>query len=144
MSDRRTTAYEFMSPGWVEMAREEITHALSTADLADEQFTLCEEFTDPPDHLRRGDAETIGFYVRLVGGQTEIGDDCRITADCRIISDYGDALTVARDPDAPAANPTEVQRRIAEGTLKIEGDSSRMPKALQHLDIHRLLAAHTL
>jgi hypothetical protein len=133
-----------MSPGWVEMARAEITQALSTANLANEQFTLCEEFTNPPDHLRRGDAETIGFYVRLAGGHVEIGDDSRVAADCRITSDYADALTVARDPDAPAADPKEIQRRIAEGTLKIEGDPSRMPKALQHLDIHRLLAVRTL
>jgi hypothetical protein len=73
-----------MSPSWIETARHEFTKALATQQLDDDPFTLSEEFTDPPAHLRRN------------------------------------------------------------GRLRIEGDPSRMPPALQQLDIHGLLAAHTL
>jgi hypothetical protein len=131
-----------MSEPWVAMARREITHALSKRELDVPPFTLSEEFTDPPRHLRRG-AGAIGFYVRVGHGTVEVGDRPAPDADCRVISDYSDALAIARDPEAAAADPAEANRRIAEGRVQIEGDPARMPAVLQQLDIHRLLAAHT-
>lgn len=140
--DDPTRAHEFMSPAWVVMAKREITTALSGHPLDVTPFTLSEEFTDPPGHLRRG-GDTIGFSVRVGGGKVEVGDLPVPTADCRVISNYDDALTIARDPDARATDPTQVSERIADGRLRIEGDPTRMPAVLQELDIHRLLAAHT-
>jgi hypothetical protein len=64
---------EFMSPQWIAMAREQILHALDGKDLRTIRFTLCEEFTDPPEHLRRPGAQTIGFYIRLHDGRTSGG-----------------------------------------------------------------------
>jgi hypothetical protein len=135
--------HEFMSGQWVAMARREITAALSGRDLDVEPFTLSEEFTDPPPHLRQGSSNTIGFFVRVGHGEVHVGDGPAPEADCRVISDYADALAIARDPDAASADPGEAARRAAEGRLRIEGDPSRMPAALQELDIHRLLASHT-
>jgi hypothetical protein len=136
------TEHEFMSPSWIAMAREEIVTALSGCDLPLDPFTLSEEFTHPPPHLR-GDADTIGFSVRLGPGTVEVGDRPDPGADCRIISDYDDACAVARDPDAASTDPAEAERRIAEGRLRIEGDPARIPRVLQQLDIHRLLARRT-
>lgn len=135
--------YEFMSPRWIRMARERITEALSGRDLGRGAFTLCEEFTDPPAHLRPEGAETIGFCVRIDDGRVEVLDRPRRDADCRIVSDYGDALAIARDPDAGAADPAEAERRMRAGRLTVEGDPSAMPPALAGADIHRILAAHT-
>jgi hypothetical protein len=142
----REDVHEFMSPSWVAMARREITGALARRDLDVEPFTLSEEFTDPPAHLRsRSDpgSGTIGFWIRVGRGQVDVGGEPAPDADLRIISDYGDAVELARDPDAAAVDPAEAERRLADGRLRIEGDPSQAPPALLQLDIHRLLAGHT-
>ena len=45
--------FEFLSPEWIAMAREEITRALAGKDLRHIRFTLCEEFTNPPNTCGR-------------------------------------------------------------------------------------------
>jgi hypothetical protein len=135
--------YRFMSPAWIEMAREQITAALAGVDLGRLEFTLCEEFTNPPDDLRREGAATIGFFVRIVDGRAEVGDVPIDDADFKVVSDYDDALAVARDPDLPTAQPELMQERIAEGRLAIVGNPSELPGALAELDIHRLLSSRT-
>jgi len=140
--ERPRARYEFMSPSWIAMARREITKALSARNLDVQPFTLSEEFTDPPEHLRR-EFDTIGFSVRVGEGRVEVGDQPDPDADCRIITDYADALSVARDPEVAAVDPAEAERRIAEGRLRIEGDPARIPAVLQEVDIHRLLVEHT-
>ena len=136
--------FRFMSPAWIEMAREQITKVLADADLEGINFTLCEEFTGPPDDLRREGASTIGFFVRVVDGRFEVGDQAIDDADLRIVSDYEDALVIARDPDAPAAQQRAMEERVAQGRLKIVGNPTDVPAVLAGLDIHRLLSSRTL
>ncbi len=135
--------FEFMSPAWIEMARDEITRLLAERDLRDINYTLCEEFTNPPERLRRNGAATIGFYVRVTDGQVEVGDHPIDTANVKIVSDYNDALSVARVPEAPVAQQEVVEERIATGKLKVVGNPADMPALLVELDIHRLLASRT-
>jgi hypothetical protein len=125
------------------MAREQILRALEGKDLSTIRFTLCEEFTNPPEHLRSPGAQSIGFYVRLGDGRVEVGDRPTNDADCTIISNYADALSVARDPEAAAADPAVMRERIAAGSLEIIGDPSAAPAVLAELNIHKLLAPHT-
>ncbi len=143
MGRNAVSRHEFMSAEWIAMARRRIGEALAGIDLPGEEVAISEEFTKAPSHLRRSGAETIGFSIRMGAGHVEVIDTPDPGADCRIISEYADALAVARDPDAAATDPVEAQRRIAEGRLRIEGDPSRIPPALQQLDIHRLLADAT-
>ncbi|MFN8040863.1 MAG: hypothetical protein U0Q07_16725 [Acidimicrobiales bacterium] len=133
---------EFMSAPWIAMARHEITTALSRSDLDIEPYTLSEEFTDPPPHLGHG-SDRIGFSIRVGRGRVEVDSSPTPDADCRVISDYADALVIARDPDTASADPAEAERRIANVRLRIEGDPAGMPPQLQQLDIHRLLASRT-
>lgn len=135
--------FEFMSPAWIAMAREQILRALAGKDLRAVRFTLCEEFTNPPEHLRPPGARTIGFYVRLRDGRVEVGDRPIGDADCTIISDYADALSVARDPEAAAADPAVMAERMAAGRLRIMGDPSAAPAVLTEVNIHKLLAPYT-
>lgn len=135
--------FRFMSPAWIEMAREQIVESLTGTDLEGVNFTLCEEFTNPPDDLRRESASTIGFVVRIVDGRVEVGDQPTDDCDFRVVSDYEDALAIARDPDAPVAQPSMMERRIAEGRLRIVGDPAAVPATLAGLDIHRLLSSRT-
>jgi hypothetical protein len=132
-----------MSPAWIDMARVEITKALAGTDLGGLDFALCEEFTNPPDDLRRDGAATLGFCVRIDDGRVEVTDRPTDRADLRIVSDYEEALAVARDPDAPTAHQDMMEERIAEGRLTIVGDPSAVPDPLEGLDIHRLVASHT-
>ena len=124
------------------MAREQIVKVLEGKDLRGIRYTLCEEFSNPPDHLKPQGAETIGFYLRLKDGTVEVGDRPTSDADCTIISDYADALAVANDPDAAAADPAEIAKRVAAGRMKIVGDPSAAP-VLSELNLHKLLAPHT-
>jgi hypothetical protein len=132
-----------MGPEWIAMARDEITRGLAGIDLHGVTFTLCEEFTNPPDDLRRADGDTIGFFLQVSDGLVEVGDHPTERADLRIVSDYEDALEIARDPDAPAAAPSMAEQRIAEGRLQVVGDPTAVPPMLAELDIHRLLASRT-
>ena len=135
--------YEFMSDAWIKMAREVILQALQGADISNVTFSLSEEFTNPPEHLRRPDAATIGFTVRLDNGHAEVAAEPREDAEFRVISDYADALVLARDPELAAADPQLIVERLTQGRLKIIGNPAGVPAALQNLDVHRLLAPHT-
>ena len=73
----------------------------------------------------------------------EVGDRPINDADCTIVSDYTDALSVARDPEAAAADPAVMAEGMAAGRLKIIGDPSAAPAVLAELNIHKLLAPHT-
>ncbi|MGE0687553.1 MAG: hypothetical protein AB7P33_12465 [Dehalococcoidia bacterium] len=134
---------EFMSPEWIATAQKVITSALAEKDLNGIDYTPCEEFTNPPKHLLRPGAETIGFYVRVADKKVEVGDHPIETADFRIVSDYQDALPVARDPDAAAADPAVIQERLAAGRLKIFGNPMDAPPVFGEVDIHRMLAPQT-
>jgi hypothetical protein len=59
------------------------------------------------------------------------------------VSDYDDALAIARDPDAPVAQASMMEQRMAEGRLKIVGDPADVPATLAGLDLHRLLSSRT-
>ena len=103
--------YGFMSPGWIKMAQEQISRVLAGEDLRGIDFTLCEEFTGAPENLRREGAATIGFFVRVESGRVEVGDHPTEDADLKIVSDYEDALAIARDPDAPVAQQSMMEAR---------------------------------
>ncbi len=45
--------FEFASPEWVDMLRGLISERLAGQDLSGVEFVLCEEYTHPPQHLRR-------------------------------------------------------------------------------------------
>lgn len=135
--------HEFMSADWIAMARQQIVQAIGTKDLRGIDFTLCEEFTNAPAHLLTRGASTVGFYVRIANGGVEVGDHPIEDADLRLVSDYNDALPIARAADSGAADPRVMQERIATGKLTIIGDPTAAPATLADVDIHELLAPHT-
>ncbi len=132
-----------MSPPWIEMAQDQIASVLGGQDLSGIEFTLCEEFTGAPEDLRQG-AATIGFFVRVADGRVEVGDHPTDDADFKVVSDYEDALAIARDPDAPVAQQSMMEARLAEGRLKIMGNPADVPAVLAGLDVHRLLSSRTV
>jgi hypothetical protein len=135
--------HEFMSAGWIAMAREQITRALAATDLQGVDFTLCEEFTNAPAHLGQNGDGTVGFCLRIADGAVEVTDRPSADADLRLISDYAEALPIARATDARAADPALMQERIAAGKLTVIGSAAGAPAALAALNIHQLLAPRT-
>jgi hypothetical protein len=133
-----------MSPAWIKMAQDQIAGVLAGQDLRGIDFTLCEEFTGAPDDLRPEGAATIGFFVRVADDSVEVGDHPTDDADFKIVSDYEDALAIAHDPDAPVAQQSMMEARMAEGRLKIVGNPTDVPAILAGLDIHRLLSSRTV
>jgi hypothetical protein len=78
----------------------------------------------------------------MTDGRVEVGDRPIDDAYCKIISDYDEAGSVARDPEA-GAYPAVMAERIAAGRLEIVGDPSAAPALLTELNIHRRLASRT-
>jgi hypothetical protein len=125
------------------MARVEITEQLEAVDLTAADFVLCEEFTSPPAALCPPGATTIGFTLRVAHGEVVVEDRVAGTCDLRLVSDYQEASSIAREPDALAASPDAIHDRIAEGRLSITGNPTDVPTELAGLDIHRLLSSRT-
>jgi hypothetical protein len=133
--------FEFASPEWVDMLRDLIVKGLAGKDLSGIEFTVCEEYTDPPADLRRPGSETIGFYVRIANGEVEVVNDVIDRATKKLVCDYGWIKRYAmRFPD-----PKLRDRLIAEGIMRVEGENemSNLPSVWLELDTTSLIRPRT-
>jgi hypothetical protein len=131
--------FEFASPEWVTMLRGIVEEGLAGQDLTGINFSLCEEFTDPPARLRRGDEATIGYYVRVENGGIEVGDH-PIDASFKIIGDYAAMREYALRPFSPTSLDPDTaalrQRMIEEGKLRVVGARPDWGAAISQTDLH--------
>jgi hypothetical protein len=131
--------YELASPEWVTMLRGLVEEGLAGEDLAGINFSLCEEFTNPPAHLRRPGSATIGFYVRIEDGEIEVGDH-PIDASFKLVGDYAAMREYALRPFSPTNLDSDTaalrQRMIDEGKLLVVGARADWPPATSQLDLH--------
>jgi hypothetical protein len=133
--------YEFASPEWVDMLRDLIVTGLAGKDLSGIEFTICEEYTDPPAHLRRHGSPTIGLCVRIANGQVEVVDEVVDKATKKMVCDYGWAKRYAmRFPD-----PKLRDQLMAEGLMRVEGEDemSKLPAVWLELDTTSLIRPRT-
>jgi hypothetical protein len=130
---------EFASPEWVIMLREIVEEGLAGQDIAGINFSLCEEFTDPPMHLRQGEEETIGYYVKIEDGDIEVGGH-PIDATFKIIGDYAAMREYALRPFTPTKLDSETaalrERMIEEGKLRVVGTRHDWPSPIAQRDLH--------
>jgi hypothetical protein len=123
--------HELCSPGWIAAVRRFIEERAAGSDLRGIEVSFSEIFDDPPPHLdpeRRG---RIGWYFRVADGRVEVRGGVLENACVRIIGDYAAVLPLARivHGDGPAERARaarEAERAIARGTLRLEGDRSRL------------------
>lgn len=133
--------FEFASPEWVDMLRDLIVQGLAGKNLSGIELTLCEEYTDPPAHLRRPGSATIGFFVRIANGEVELVNNVIEGATKKLVCDYGWAKRYAmRFPD-----PKLRERLIAEGIMRVEGENemSNLPAVWLELDTTSLIRPRT-
>lgn len=129
---------EFGSRDWVALE----DGALGT-DLADIEWSFCEEFTDPPGHLRRGAATTIGWHVRIGAGRLEVGDGPVDDAAFKLVIAYKTALYLARLHLADPEQAEELARAFRDGRIRIEGEGSAGPSFFTDLGLHDRMAEVT-
>jgi hypothetical protein len=133
--------FEFASPEWVGMLRELILDGLAGTDLSGIDFTICEEYTNPPPHLQRPGSQTIGLYVRIANGEVEVVDQVLEEATKKLVCDYDWAKRYAmRFPD-----PKLRDQLIAEGIMRVEGENemSNLPAVWLELDTTSLIRPRT-
>jgi hypothetical protein len=134
---------EFASPQWVDMLRDLIVEGLAGQDLTAAEFVLCEEYTDPPAHLRRPGSESIGFHIRVADGEVQVINQVidRSRATKKLVCDYEWAKRYAmRYPD-----PKLRDQLMAEGLMRVEGegDISKLPAFWLKLDTTSLIRPRT-
>jgi hypothetical protein len=136
--------YELASPEWVTMLRGLVEEGLAGEDLAGINFTMCEEFTDPPAHLRRPGSATIGFYVRIENGEVVVGDH-PIDATFKLVGDYAAMREYALRPFSPTQLDPDTaamrQRMIEEGKLRVVGARADWPPVTSQRDLHNRAGA---
>jgi hypothetical protein len=123
---------EFGSHPWCEALFDEMRTRLKTVDLADVTWSQCEEFSHPPAHLAREGADTIGWHIRIAGGDVTVAEVPAADVDLRVVVDYDVVLPVARMPYA--GNPEAAERlrtmRDDTGRYAAYGDRTAMPAAV--------------
>ena len=137
---------EFGSREWVAAMRRVFEESVADRDLTGIEFSMGEEFTDPPAHLRREGSDTIGWHVRVRDGKVEVIDGPAADLDMRIVADYAMVLPMARVVMADQPDDEARQKITAENMskLRIEGDPTKLPPGfMESLGIHDKLAVIT-
>lgn len=136
------TKVEFCSKGWIAAARAYLLGESQDADLSGVDVTFNEVFTDPPAHLDPNGVGRIGWYLRVVGGQVEVGEGILPHADLRLTVDYATVLPAARwlssDPPLPEATQAALGKAIQR-----EGDAEAMAAVPWMAGLHDAMAVRT-
>jgi len=135
--------FEYASPEWVDVLRDLIVEGLAGQDLSGSSFVLGEEYTNPPEHLRRPGSNSIGLYIRVAGGEIQVVNEVLDGAETtkKFICDYEWAKRYAmRFPD-----PKLREQLTAEGLMRVEGegDMSKLPAFWLELDTTSLMRPRT-
>jgi hypothetical protein len=134
---------EFASPEWVDMLRGLILEGIAGQDLSGVEFVLCEEYTHPPEHLRRPGSDSTGFHICVGSGEIQVINEVVEGAQAtkKMICDYEWAKRYAmRYPD-----PKLRDHLMAEGLMRVEGegDMSKLPAFWLKLDTTSLIRPRT-
>ena len=135
--------FEFASPEWVDMLRGLISERLAGQDLSGVEFVLCEEYTHPPQHLRRPGSDSVGFHIRVATGEVQVINEVveGAASTKKMICDYEWAKRYAmRYPD-----PKLRDQLMAEELMRVEGegDMSKLPAFWLKLDTTSLVRPRT-
>jgi hypothetical protein len=131
--------YEMAGPQWVAKLRRVVEEGLAGEDLTGIDFSICEEYTEPPEHLRQPGSATIGIYLRIQNGNFEVGDH-PIDATFKIVGDYAAMREYALRPFSPTRLDPETaalrQRMIEDGKMRVLGPRADSPPTTQ-LNLHQ-------
>ena len=132
-----TQKYEFASPGWFKFLHE--TMEKLVRDAAPElRWSVCEVFTDVPEHLSQTTDGTASWHCRIRGREVKFGHDEIHDADFKVVADYQTVLPLARwvlgnGPDAETKVAEAIEKAIGAGKMRIEGSRESRPASLEAL-----------
>lgn len=132
--------YEFCSKEWLEEARRQLQEGMAGEDLTGIEFTVCEEFTNAPEHLLSGSRGKVGWTIRISGGEVELLDCSVPEADVSAVRDYNGILADARRVRGAVADP-ELKKQLDE--LVATQTAKKFPEALLNAGWHDRMAVRT-
>jgi hypothetical protein len=130
--------FDFASVAWVAAVRTCVEGLLSDQDLTGIDFTMSEEFTDPPYGRSLTSAGTLGWYLRIRDNAIDLGNHPLDEADVRVVADYRTPRDLSRrtwagNSEAMATAKVLREQAVAEGRLRIAGDLSTAPRLIRDL-----------
>jgi hypothetical protein len=99
-------------------------------------FSISEEYRDPPPDLAPADGSALGWTCRIVDGVVvEFSRTPRPDVDCRVELDYPvfaelAALVVAGDADKQASMERQQAKAVGDGALIVVGTLDKVPPCL--------------
>lgn len=140
--------YEPISSEWVHALREYMTRELEGADLDYVACSFSAEFTDPPQHLLRGDGRSsVGYSFDISNGRLEVKDGASDAAAARVVADYAAVCPHyhLKSDEADRWAAASYPKIIAEGKLKRYGDPASLDNINKVIDIRNdFYALHSL
>ena len=140
--------HTFCSAGWVGAARAYVEGQCAGQDLSGVTLRFCEKFTDAPAELATEPGNVTGWFIRIEGGEVEVGRGVLADADVVITADYATVVPLARlvfegNPEGAEAAQKAVTEATAQGKMKREGDDAAMASAPFLAGLHDALAKRT-
>jgi len=145
-----TQRVEFLSDGWIEVARRYLEDAVETTpELGTARVSICESFTDAPPALGLPDDRAV-WHFAIDNGRVDVGRGDLAGADLRVDGDYQTILGIAQTvyaagPEATARAHREMAHRAGPDAVRMTGEIDGDKPALKAIGgLHDHLAAHTI
>jgi hypothetical protein len=142
--------YQFVSDEWISELRDELEAGLQGVDIGNLDFVLCEEYTNPPDHLQDAITGTAAFHIQIKDGNVLVAKGSLPAEETsyKIIADYEAIRQMAVLTHAQAAaEGINAQERAAElvrtGQLQVLGDMGLRPETFTKVNLHDRMAPKT-
>ncbi|WBX85159.1 hypothetical protein [Sphingosinicella microcystinivorans] len=135
---------EFAGPEWHERLKG-LLEKYTAAAGPDVELTICEVFTDVPEHLDKDGSGRIAWNCRIAGGKVDFRYGEIASADLKTIADYDFVLRLARMKmeEGTLAEYRAIQAEgAASGKLNTTGDHSKIPPSFHgmHNDLAEVTA----
>jgi hypothetical protein len=136
-------------PTWMTKLHETFVAALRMAgdDARGVDFSIAEEYRDPPPDLAPPDGAALGWTCRIVDGTVvEFSSVPRSDVDCRVALDFPvfeelAAAVIGADPKKQRWMQERQEAAIADGTMAVTGSLDNAPPCLA--DVHDTMARLT-
>jgi hypothetical protein len=131
MSEVVAKKIELASPEWLSTLKSLIERYMKAAG-PDVNLSICEVFTNVPEHLDKNGNGAIAWHCRIDGGRLHFADGEIDDADIKTIADYDFIVPFARmklDPGNMAEYQAMQEAGAKAGKVIHQGDRSKVPPA---------------
>lgn len=124
MTEATSKRFELGSIEWVDALRQYLATGLGDENLDGITAAASFETTNPPAHLLKDGRDAVGWFIRIEGGQVEVGDHPLAEADVHTLADYEAMAESFRISDIEEYSRS-LQKKTAEGKMRTTGDRSK-------------------